>query len=239
MLGCGHPSTGPQSPPQTPAPAPTVDADVCDRALANLQKVTGVRARIRGWHERCAEGNPAYAQCIADATSLEDIEQCAADHKAATASLEHVELLGASVAYDRPTSWGLIQDGETAERALVAYFVPYPATDDTPHSANAVISAVPLETVGVAAFSDQSMAALTVPMSRVSDEYLSENARRIISTGEEHDAVYTVIDHFAVNEAHTVGVHLRFAYPNLDGLDTWDGLPAFEALVASLTFATP
>jgi hypothetical protein len=133
-----------------------------------------------------------------------------------------------------PSAWKAISSEDTGESACVAFVLPFAPTDGTLHSANAVVTVEKTEAgVDIATFSNKSLSS-GPKIQCVSDEQPGANTRLVKSSGEQAGTTYTVLDFYRLNEAHSLGISVRLAYPMLEGVDSWSGVRDFETLLARL-----
>jgi hypothetical protein len=203
----------------------------CDDALLALQRATGVKVGIKEWDQNCQRSPRSFAVCLAGALTPEDATHCGEARK-----LESGGFLEHHVMFLYPRSWKVVSHEDTAERAFVAFVLPFAVTDDTPHSANVVVGVEKLAGgEDLRAFSNKSLS-VGARLERLSDENPRENTRLVTSKGEQDGTRYTVIDFFTLNQAGNIGVSIRLAYPNLPGSASWKGPADFHSVVASLKF---
>jgi hypothetical protein len=123
--------------------------------------------------------------------------------------------LSGAVGWALPQGWrvqGLVADAGC--EGLAAY-IPCPALDATPHSANANLLAEPNpDRIDLATWSGRRLG-VAAPR-RVVQERVEGAWRTVISTGEDRGARYVVVERFGVSPR--ARVHAVAAFPELPGM---------------------
>ncbi len=121
-------------------------------------------------------------------------------------------LLDGAVAFALPEGW-IVQRSLAREEEGVAAFIPCPALDATPHSANAnLLAEGNAEGEGIAAWSARRLA-VAAPR-RIDEERLEPAWRTLVSTGFDGGARYVVVERFGVSAR--ARLHAVAAFPVVD-----------------------
>jgi hypothetical protein len=201
----------------------------CEIGFKGLMRAAGMSEAIKGWKPNCLRMPRTYILCLASTSSLADVEECS-DAR----TLKEASIFANRAKFLRPATWNVVGSQETEERASVAFMVPFAATDGTPNSANVMVAVVKAKRgIDIVSFSVEiltSGAELTV----IADSHPSVNSRKTKSSGLQGDTTYTIVDYFELDGSHTIGVHVRLAYPKVPGVESWNGVQEFETLLRSL-----
>jgi hypothetical protein len=125
-------------------------------------------------------------------------------------------LLGGAITFQLPSSWRVQRQGPHGSAEIVQVLIPDAATDNTPESSNAVITAEPLQSgFTIKSFGDSSVRKpdLTV----LTDIPAGKTWRTVLSHGHPGKTPYVVLDRFGVDAGYMV--QLRVAFPVIQRAD--------------------
>ena len=120
------------------------------------------------------------------------------------------------VTFELPSSWQVQRQGPHRSAQIIQLLIPDAATDNTPESSNAVITAEPLQSgLTVKSFGDSS---LRKPYTTVlTDIPAGKNWRTVLSHGQLGKTGYVTLDRFGVDAGYMV--QLRVAFPVIERAD--------------------
>lgn len=119
------------------------------------------------------------------------------------------------VTFSIPSSWVIQTQEDTKTLGRVQILIPYPATDNTPHSANAAIIAnVVPDNVTVKDVGDRIYKNQYPGMAVVNDIPDGKNWRTLVWTARNGDVPYLMLDRFGV--VNKVAVEFVVGFPLLE-----------------------
>lgn len=135
---------------------------------------------------------------------------------AATTQARPSSLFSGAVTCELPTSWKIQREGSHGSAQIVQLLIPDTATDNTPESSNAVLTAEPLQRgLSVKSFGDSS---LQKPYTSVlTDIPAGKTWRTVLSHGQLGKTGYVMLDRFGVDAGYMV--HFRIAFPVIERAD--------------------
>jgi hypothetical protein len=143
-------------------------------------------------------------------------------------------LLGGAVTFQLPSSWQIQRQGPHGAAEIVQLLIPDAATDNTPESSNAVITAEPLQPgLTIKSFGDSSVR--KPDMTVLTDIPAGKAWRTVLSHGHPGKTPYVVLDRFGVDAGCMV--QLRVAFPVIQRADarwTTNVAAACNKLIKSL-----
>lgn len=135
---------------------------------------------------------------------------------AISAHAQPTSLFSGAVTFQLPASWQVQREGPHGSAQIVQLLIPDSATDNTPESSNAVITAEPRQPdLNVKSFGDSG---LQKPYTTVlTDIPAGKNWRTVLSQAQLGNTGYVVFDRFGVDAGYMVC--LRVAFPVIKRTD--------------------
>jgi hypothetical protein len=122
------------------------------------------------------------------------------------------------VTFSIPSHWVIQKQDDTKTMGRTQIFIPYPATDDTPHSANAAITAniVPAQ-VTIKEIGDRVYGLNHPGVAIVNDIADGNNWRTIVWTAKTEGVPYVMLDRFGL--VNGIAVEFMVGFPLLENGD--------------------
>lgn len=135
---------------------------------------------------------------------------------AASAQARPSSLYNGAVRFELPGNWKVQREGPHGSAEIVQLLIPDTATNNTPESSNAALTAEPVQPgLSVKRFGDSS---LQKPYTTVlTDIPAGKNWRTVLSRGQLGKTSYVVLDRFGVDAGYMV--HFRVAFPVIERAD--------------------